>query len=143
MSAISFYSEQVAFSLANERQITDWFKESCKQENRSLGEVSVIFCSDEYLLKMNLDHLQHDYYTDIITFDYSSGPDVSGDIFISIDRVAENATSFKTDFIDELHRVMIHGVLHLIGYKDSEAKDKSEMSSKEDYYLSLRPFKKN
>ncbi len=143
MSSVSFYSEQVEFQLANETQITDWLRESCKRETRSLGEISVIFCSDEYLLKMNLDHLQHDYYTDIITFDYSSGSDVSGDIFISIDRVAENATSFKTDFIDELHRVMIHGVLHLIGYKDSETKDKSEMSSKEDYYLSLRPFKKN
>ncbi len=143
MSTVSFYSEQVAFSLANERQITDWFKESCKQENRSLGEVSVIFCSDEYLLKMNLDHLDHDYYTDIITFDYSSGSDVSGDIFISIDRVAENAISYNADFMDELHRVMIHGVLHLIGYKDGEASAKSEMSSKEDYYLSLRSFRQN
>ncbi len=140
MSSVSFHSEHIVFALSHEQQIADWLKESCRLENRSLGLVSVIFCSDEYLLKINLDYLQHDYYTDVITFDYSFETTVSGDIFISIDRITENALSFKTDFVDELHRVIIHGVLHLIGYQDGSPAARSRMSSKEDYYLSLRPF---
>lgn len=143
MSTVSFHSEQIEFNISNEEQISSWLENSCKLENRELTELSFIFCSDEYLLKVNRDYLQHDYYTDVITFDYSEAPSVSGDVFISIDRVSENASSFNTNFIDELHRVMIHGALHLMGYTDGSPADKSAMTAKEDYYLSLRAFSPN
>lgn len=140
MSSVTFHSEQIAFRLSNEKELSSWLGDCCKLENQELTKLAFIFCSDEYLLQVNQDYLQHDYYTDVITFDYSESPFVSGDIFISIDRVSENAASFNTNFIDELHRVMIHGVLHLMGNTDSNAADKSAMTSKEDYYLSLRAF---
>jgi probable rRNA maturation factor len=140
MSSVSFHSEQTDFSLSNESKISDWLTKVCQEEGKTLSEVSVIFCSDDYLLDVNQKHLEHDYYTDVITFDYSEGAHISGDIFISIDRVKENAHSFGVQMIDELHRIIVHGTLHLLGYKDKTASAKEQMTAKEDFYLSLRAF---
>ena len=105
--------------------------------DKTTGDLSVIFCDDEYLKRINVKYLGHDYYTDIITFDYSEKNLVSGDLFISIDRVDENARLNNVDFINELYRVIIHGVLHLCGYNDKTLKEKKEIRAKEDYFLSL------
>jgi rRNA maturation RNase YbeY len=110
------------------------------EEKKKTGDISFIFCSDEYLLGINQQYLEHDYYTDIITFDDVSGELISGDIFISVDRVRENAEIYGQSFSDELHRIIIHGVLHLLGYKDKEPDQKEIMTGKEDYYLSVRSF---
>ena len=134
---INFHSEDVDFHLVNEKKRIKWIKDSIKNEAKKVGEISYIFCSDEYLHKMNLEYLNHDTYTDIITFDYTEENIVSGDIFISIDRVKENAIKFKTLFEKELSRVIIHGALHLMGYKDKSAQEKEQMRSKEDFYLTL------
>jgi len=134
---ITFHSEDVDFHLVNEKQIINWLKNAVKNEGKTVSELSYIFCSDDYLHKMNLEYLKHDTYTDIITFDYTEGIVVGGDIFISIDRVKENALKFKTEFSTELSRVIIHGVLHLVGYKDKTTKEKEVMRSKEDFYLTL------
>lgn len=124
--------------LRDRTQLRSWIQAVVKKENKTPGELSYVFCSDDYLLQMNRDHLQHDYYTDIITFDFSTGNKVSGEMYISIDRVRENAHSLGVSVKDELHRVMIHGVLHLMGYKDKSPKHKKEMVSKEDASLALR-----
>ncbi|NOZ34409.1 MAG: rRNA maturation RNase YbeY [Chlorobi bacterium] len=104
-------------------------------ENKTDGELSFIFCSDNYLLEMNKNYLKHDFYTDVITFDYCENDIVSGDIFISIDRIKENAKIYKTTFQNELHRIMIHGVLHLVGYNDKTDKEQKQMREKENFYL--------
>lgn len=140
MSSVSFHSEQTEFSLQNQTLVEAWLIQTCEQENKKLRELTFIFCSDDYLLQVNQDFLQHDYYTDVITFDYCEESNVSGDVFISIDRVSENAKFVGVSFTEELHRVMIHGTLHLLGYKDKTVAEKTEMTSKEDYYLSLRTF---
>ncbi|MCB0379618.1 MAG: rRNA maturation RNase YbeY [Flavobacteriales bacterium] len=134
---MTFHSEDVDFHLVNEKQIIKWLQNTIKNEGRTVSELSYIFCSDDYLHKMNLEYLNHDTYTDIITFDYTEGSVVGGDIFISIDRVKENALKFKTEFVNELSRVIVHGVLHLVGYKDKTNKEKELMRSKEDFYLIL------
>ncbi len=119
-----------------------WIKHVIKEENHQPGDLFYHFCSDEYLLKLNRDFLQHDYLTDIITFPFSTQPEiVSGEIFISIDRVRENAFALQTGFEREFARVLIHGVLHLLGYGDQTDEEKRVMRSKEDYYLSLLPQK--
>lgn len=107
-------------------------------EIKTLGDISIIFCSDNYILDVNLRYLHHDYFTDVITFDYCEGNRLSGDLFISIDSVRENAVEFGTEFDDELHRVIVHGLLHLIGYDDNTLEDQKLMREKEDYYLGLR-----
>lgn len=135
--SITFHSEDVDFHLVNEKKRIKWIKDSIKNEAKKVGEISYIFCSDEYLHKMNLEYLNHDTYTDIITFDYTEENIVSGDIFISIDRVKENAIKFKTHFENELSRVIIHGALHLMGFKDKTPQQKEQMRSKEDFYLTL------
>lgn len=140
MCLVSFHSEQTDYSISNENQISDWLVSVCKTEGKTLAEISIILCSDDYLLEVNRKHLNHDYYTDVITFDYSESPHVSGDIFISIDRVQENAGSFGVEMVDELHRIIVHGTLHLLGYTDKTSSSKEEMTSKEDFYLSLRSF---
>lgn len=117
-----------------------WYSNVCEVEGMHLGAVSVIFCSDEHLLDMNKEYLQHDYYTDIITFDYTEDDLVSGDLFISVDRVQDNADEFDTLFQDELHRVCVHGLLHLCGYKDKSEADEKLMRTKEDEMLMLRKF---
>jgi rRNA maturation RNase YbeY len=137
MSGVHFFSQQLDFKISHPRKITSWIRSVVNQENRSIYELNFIFCSDDALLDINRNYLQHDYYTDIITFDNSEGEDLEGDIFISIDRVRENAERLKVGFEIELNRVIIHGVLHLIGYKDKSTKDKIEMRRKEDFYLSL------
>ena len=109
-------------------------------ENKNIENLSFIFCSDEYLLKINKNYLTHDFYTDVISFDYTEENLVSGDIFISIDRVKENAIIFSSSIKDELHRIIIHGLLHLLGYSDKTPRLKAIMKDKEDFYLSLRAF---
>ncbi|MES2589854.1 MAG: rRNA maturation RNase YbeY [Bacteroidota bacterium] len=112
-------------------------KKLIEAEKLKVGDVSFVFCSDDYLLEINKTHLNHDYYTDIITFDYCEGKIVSGDLFISIDRVLENSSNISVNFANELSRVMFHGVLHLCSYKDKTPEDKKIMTKKEDFYLSL------
>jgi len=119
------------------RKITSWIKETIASENKTPGDISFIFCSDDYLLKMNKQYLDHDYFTDIITFDYVENNIISGDIFISCDRVKENAGEYKTGFENELSRIIIHGVLHLLGFKDKNKTDKLLMTQKEDFYLNV------
>ena len=115
-----------------------WLKAVAVEENCRLGEISVIFCSDAYLLDMNRKYLGHDYFTDIITFDYSEGEVLSGDLFISVDTVRSNAAFYSAEFDDELDRVIVHGLLHLIGYDDHSEEEFAAMKEKENYYLSKR-----
>ena len=109
-----------------------------ESEIRRIGDVNIIFCSDNYILDVNLKYLRHDYFTDIITFDYCENNVLSGDLFISVDSVRENSVFYNTEFEDELNRVMVHGILHLIGYDDHTEDDQKVMREKENYYLSLR-----
>ncbi len=115
----------------------EWLSKVCEGEGKKLDEVSLIFVSDDYLLDMNQRHLNHDYYTDIITFDYCEGDLIAGDLFISVDRVKENANDAAIDFQLELNRVVVHGVLHLCGYKDKTEEEELEMRKKEDEALKM------
>lgn len=117
-----------------------WYSDVVKKYSLELGDVSVVFCSDEHLLEMNRQYLDHDYYTDIITFDYTEDGVVSGDLFISVDRVSDNASGLKIEFTDELHRVCVHGLLHLCGLKDKSEEDESKMREAEDSALISRVF---
>jgi len=128
------------FSLEDEQNLSDWVAFVLDQEEKELGEINYIFCDDDYLHEINVKTLKHNTLTDIISFDYTVGDVVSGDIYISHERVADNAKNLGLNFRDELHRVMVHGILHYSGYKDKDTEDKSTMRSKEDYYLSLRTF---
>lgn len=134
------FNNEIEFTLDNQDDLVIWITQTIDKEGFKLGELNYIFCSDEQLLEKNIEFLNHDTYTDIISFDYTMGKLVSGDIFISIDRITDNSKTFNTSFQDELNRVMIHGVLHYCGYIDKTDDDKSLMRSKEDYYLSLRKF---
>lgn len=135
---VSFYNQDTPFAFKHKRLTSRWLKEVAASEAKKLGDVSVIFCSDKYLLDVNIKYLGHDYYTDIITFDYCEGSVLSGDLFISVDSVRENASFYGASFEDELNRVIVHGLLHLIGYDDHSEDDIAMMRSKENYYLSLR-----
>ena len=135
-SKISFQSVGT-FSLKTESAVTKCVKALVKQELREIGDITFVFCNDNYLHKINLEFLDHDTYTDIITFDYSVGNGVISEIYISVDRVSENAKKYSQTFENKIHRVMIHGVLHLCGYKDKLAEDKQIMRDKENHYLSL------
>lgn len=115
----------------------NWLSKVTALEQKEMGDITLIFCSDEYLLNVNREYLDHDYYTDIITFDYTEDNIVSGDLFISLDRVADNAQIHTVDFINELNRVVVHGVLHLCGYKDKSEEDEKLMRSKENQMLQL------
>ena len=128
------------FQLSNEQEVRGWLEFVLDEEDRELGEVSYIFCDDDYLYDVNVKHLKHNTLTDIISFDYSLGKVVSGDIYISVERVEENAKDRQIEFADELHRIMVHGLLHYIGYKDKSEAQRKTMRKKEDYYLSLRTF---
>ncbi|MBS1506897.1 MAG: rRNA maturation RNase YbeY [Bacteroidetes bacterium] len=134
---IRFYSEDVAFKIKKPRNTSKWIKLAAQKERQSISEITYIFCSDRFLLPLNQKFLNHDTLTDIITFDYSSDGKISGEIYISVERVEENAQKFECPFDNELRRVMIHGVLHLMGYKDKKAGDKITMRKKEEAYLSL------
>ena len=126
------FNYETDFELKSETNYVDWLSRVIVSENKLIGNLSFIFCSDEYLLDINLKYLDHDTFTDIITFDYCIGNEISGDIFISIDRIKDNADSFNVSFDSELLKVMAHGVLHLIGYKDKKERDISVMRNKED-----------
>ena len=135
---ISYYFQDSDFKFRDRRKTNEWLKLAAESEIRRIGNISIIFCSDNYVLDINQKYLQHDYFTDIITFDYCEGDRLSGDLFISVDSVRENSVEFGTEFKDELNRVIIHGLLHLVGYDDHTEKDIKLMRSKENYYLSLR-----
>jgi rRNA maturation RNase YbeY len=135
---ISFHSEGIKFNLKNKAILKKWISSTIEKKKRKTGELNFIFCSDEHLLGINKQYLDHNTYTDIITFDYSEDDPkqpVSGDVFISIDRVKENAETFSKTFDNELHRVIIHGTLHLLGYKDKTKAAKEEMTKEEDACL--------
>jgi len=135
---ITYYTEDTSFAFKEKRLTNRWLKLVAESEIRRLGDISIIFCSDSYILDVNMKYLQHDYFTDIITFDYCEGNRLSGDLFISVDSVRENASFYGTEFADELNRVIVHGILHLIGYDDHAEEDIAVMRAKENYYLSLR-----
>jgi probable rRNA maturation factor len=135
------FNYETIFSLDNEDALSLWIGSCLIEEGKKEGELNYIFCDDEYLLEKNIKYLKHNTLTDIISFDYTMGNLISGDIFISVERVRENATEFKVDVVEELHRVLIHGILHFCGYKDKTKEDKLVMRAKENYYLNLRSFK--
>jgi rRNA maturation RNase YbeY len=124
--------------LVNVSFLQSWFLSVIQRFNKQQGDITIVFCSDPYILEMNRSHLNHDYYTDIITFDYCEGDLVSGDLFISLDTVSSNSIELGTSFIDETHRVCVHGLLHLLGFKDKTAEDEKEMRRQEDIMLSIR-----
>lgn len=131
---IDFHCE-IKFVLKNQRALQKWIEDVIISENKELGDINYVFCSDEYLLERNIKYLNHDTLTDIISFNYCEGDIISSDIMISIDRIKENSIIFENSFSKELHRVMIHGVLHLIGYNDKTQKEKQTMREREDFYL--------
>jgi rRNA maturation RNase YbeY len=133
------FNYELDFELENEEQTRAWISKCIEEFDKEEGELQYIFCDDKYLHKLNVEFLDHDTLTDIISFDYVMGDLISGDIFISVERVKENAKELDIDFKDELDRVIMHGVLHYIGFKDKTDDDKIVMRSKEDYCLSLRP----
>ncbi len=138
---IHFFSEDISFTLKEKNKVRNWIKNTIRSEGKKLKELNFIFCSDAYLLEINKQYLNHDTFTDIVTFDNSESPDlIIGDVFISIERIRENASKYKVAEKDELHRVIIHGTLHLIGYKDKTKSDKSLMTEKEDHHLAMRDF---
>ncbi len=135
---INFHKEDIDFKAKNILKIKQWLKNVIISEGFQLAEINYIFCTDEYLHKINLEYLDHDTYTDIITFDNSEEEKlIEGDIFVSIERVKENAQTFKTDFNHELNRVLVHGVLHLCGFLDKSDEDEKMMRIKEGFYLNL------
>lgn len=136
MARINFFTEDTTYTLKHKTIIKKWIEATVNEEGYKLQELNFILCSDEYLLRINQDFLQHDDYTDVITFDNSEElKTIVGDIFISIDRIKENAANFKSATLSELCRVIIHGTLHLLGYKDKTKKAKTLMTDKEDFYL--------
>lgn len=135
--SIKYYTEDVPFPNLMRRKTSSWLKSVIDSEGKITGEITFIFCSDAYLLEINKKFLNHDYFTDIITFDYVEENSISGDIFISTERISENAIEFLTTFENELNRILVHGVLHLLGYKDKNRKDKFAMTAKEDYYIKV------
>ena len=131
------FNYETDFELSNETDVSSWLSKVILSENKSEGEINYIFCDDEYLLQINQQYLNHDTLTDVISFDYSLGNELSGDIFISTERVQDNANDFKVSFNDELNRVMIHGVLHYCGFKDKTEEDELFMRNKEEEKLKM------
>ncbi|WP_207533494.1 rRNA maturation RNase YbeY [Desertivirga arenae] len=141
MATINFFQEEITFILKDKIKLREWIKQTILKEGCKLNELNFIFCNDTYLLNINREYLNHDTYTDIITFDNSDEEGViTGDIFISYERVCENAEKFSVSVKDELHRIIIHGTLHLLGYKDKSKGDKDLMTQKENEHLELRKF---
>lgn len=136
-SRIYFFKEDVRFRFSKKAQILNWIKAVIHKEHKIPGEINVIFCTDQFLLGINQKYLNHDYFTDIVTFDYSEGKILNGDIYISLERVKENSVNLNVPFQMELNRVIIHGILHLAGYADSTKTQKDAMRLKEDACLSL------
>ena len=135
-SKISFQSVGT-FSLKTEPEVIKCINALVKEELREIGDITFVFCDDNYLHKINLEFLNHDTYTDIITFDYSAGNELISEVYISVDRVSDNAKKYNQSFENEIHRVIVHGVLHLCGYNDKLAEEKQIMRDKENHYLSL------
>lgn len=131
------FNYETDFQLENEEQYSSWISNVISSENKKEGDINYIFCDDEYILEINKQYLDHDYYTDIISFDYSVGNELHGDIFVSIERVRENAIEFEVTFDEELKRVLAHGVLHYCGYKDKTEEEELLMRSKEDEKIKM------
>lgn len=138
MMNVHFFSEGIEFKLPHPRKTTSWLNVVAKMEGKNLASINYIFCTDSYLLQLNQDYLKHRTFTDILTFDYSDKSNLEGEIFISIERVKENSKTFDRPFDEELHRVIIHGLLHMMGYKDKSKTQKARMRKKEEACLSLR-----
>lgn len=139
--AIHLFEEDIQVKIKNKLALKKWLKNTIEKEKQKLGELNYIFCSDKYLLDMNVSYLNHDTFTDIITFDNSETEGlIEGDIFISVERVEENAKKFGVSFSEELNRVMVHGVLHLLGYKDKKKAEQEKMREMENYYLKQKNF---
>ncbi len=134
---VHFHNEQIDFTLRKKLNLKSWISEVCLLYGKTVSDINIIFTSDEFLLEINLKYLKHNYYTDILTFDYSEGEVLSGDIYISIDRVKENAIIYEVSFNDELKRVIIHGILHLCGYRDNNEAEKVVMTKMEDSALEI------
>ena len=135
---VTYHFEDTDFQFKNRKFNNMWLKMVIESEIKKLGQVAIVFCSDNYILDINQRYLQHDYFTDIITFDYCDNNLISGDLFISVDSVKENSLFYGVDFETELNRVMVHGILHLIGYDDHSEEDIKVMREKENYYLEMR-----
>ena len=135
---ITYHTENVRMPAIKRRETTAWIRRVASTYKRKVGEIGYLFCDDEHILQVNREYLGHDYYTDIITFDYCEGNRLCGDLFISVDSVRENASVYGTEFADELNRVIVHGLLHLMGYDDHTEDDIATMRAKENYYLSQR-----
>ncbi len=133
--SIFFFNEDVPLPVFSKSKISKWITRCIIDENHQVGTINFIFVSDNYLLEMNRQYLNHDYFTDVISFDYCEGKTVSGDVFMSVDRIRENASDLELNFTDELFRVMIHGVLHFMGYHDKTDEEKKQMRAKEDEAL--------
>ncbi len=137
--SIHYFTEDIKFTLKDKRKINSWIRKTIELENKNPGDLNYIFCSDTYLLELNIQYLNHHTLTDIITFSTAEiDNEISGDIFISIDRIKENANTIGTDFTNELHRVIIHGILHLCGHKDESQDEEKRMRAIEEHYLALR-----
>ena len=134
------FNSQIDFMVPEEEGIRGWLHDVIKEEGFSLGELSFVFCSDTYLLDINMEFLEHDTLTDIITFDYNLGNEINGEIYISIERVRENAQEYGATFLNEFARVLVHGTLHLCGMGDKSETEQEEMRSREDYYLNKASF---
>lgn len=134
---VSFFNQSISFKLKDKTKLKQWIKTITEKEKHKLGQINYIFCTDDELLEINIRHLNHKTLTDIITFDYTEGKTIHSDIYISIERVEENSKKFKVTFDEELHRVMIHGILHLCGYKDKSKADSELMRKKENASLKL------
>lgn len=144
MQKINFFTEDISFHLKHKTKIRQWIQKVVLSKGAKLSEINYIFCSDEFLKSVNIEYLQHDYYTDIITFDNSEEEEqLEGDIYISIDRIKENSREFAKSFEEELYRVMIHGVLHLLGYGDKTPEEASLMREEEERALSIFPSVEN
>lgn len=133
---IHFFYENIDENI--DENLKNWIENIIVSEGKKLGEINYIFCDDEYLLKINQDFLDHDYYTDIITFDQVRGKTISGEIFVSLQRIKDNASLISKNYEEEKKRVIAHGILHLCGYKDKTEEEKKTMRAKEDFYLSLK-----
>ncbi len=140
-SNIQFFTEDISYSVKQKNKLREWISACIKAENHMTGDVNIILCSDSYLHEMNVEYLNHDTFTDIITFDNSIEDEISGDLFISLDRIRENAQKYSRKISEEQHRVIIHGILHLCGYDDKTDDEKYKMREKENIHLSRRPDK--
>lgn len=137
--AIAYYAEEVKLPAIKKKAVGDWIRKVASLYGKRTGDISYIFCSDEKILEVNKQYLQHDYYTDIISFDYTEGTKISGDLFISLDTVKSNSENFGTDYTEELHRIIIHGILHLCGINDKGPGEREMMTQKENEALALLP----